>query len=253
MTRQHVCLITVLLSLAACSEPSAPSAAGDTNKSESKSKDEPGTGTGSATPAQPGNGRFTGEGIVDLGKLLHRTPEQVEAVLGKPSDTGMQRISCVRFVPERVFFACEQEARFYPFAKLERIEVEYEDGHAAAINLVGLPGEGAFDPYAALKVAGLELPGEPKPSSPATMGDSGDKVEVWDWGNDKARLLVGKRQYRVRLSVVNGDWKRSKLEVVDNSPLSDDEKQRIKQPKNQAPAEGGAEAGESALVSEQPT
>ena len=104
-------MLFVSLALLGCEPPQAGNAA---------TKDE-------AAPSSPKQAadtdreRFTGSGVVDLSGLLHKTPDEVEALLGKPTDTGKQRISCVRFVPERVFFACEQEARFYAHPKLERI------------------------------------------------------------------------------------------------------------------------------------
>jgi hypothetical protein len=215
--------LSILPAIPACEPASAPSAEADRAEPASK---QPASKTDMS--------RFTGEGVVDLAALLRRTPEQVEALLGKPTDTGVQRISCVRFVPERVFFACEQEARFYAHPQLDRIAVEYEDGYAATIQLVGLRGEGEFNPDKALAIAGLALPGNPRASTPTFgMGDDPEqKVQAWDWFNSAARLMVEGKQFRVRVSVVNGEWKRSKVEVIDNTPLDDDQRKRIKTSKS---------------------
>ncbi|MFV8751917.1 hypothetical protein ACNOYE_15335 [Nannocystaceae bacterium ST9] len=230
MTSFHARRAALLLALsilpslvAACEPASAPSAEAD-----------PAKPTSEAPARKTDMSRFTGEGVVDLSALLRGTPEQVEALLGKPTDTGVQRISCVRFVPERVFFACQQEARFYAHPQLDRIAVEYEDGHAATIQLVGLHGEGEFNPDKALKIAGLALPGNPRASTPTFgMGDDPEqKVQAWDWFNSAARLMVEGKQFRVRVSVVNGEWKRSKVEVIDNTPLDDDQRKRIKTSKS---------------------
>jgi hypothetical protein len=219
------CLALILLGiLAACETPSAPGAEPDsTAKTDSPSK-----------PGGTDASRFTGKGIVDLSVLLHRTPEQVEALLGKPTDTGVQRISCVRFVPERVFFACEQEARFYAHPQLDRLVVEYEDGLSAAVSLVGLQGEGEFNPDKALALAGLALPGNPRESAPVFgLGDDPDKkVQAWDWFNSQARMRVDGLQFRVRVSTVNGEWKGSKVEVINNNPLDDEQRKRIKASKS---------------------
>lgn len=217
-------MVLVSLALLGCEPPQAGNAA---------TKDE-------AAPSSPEQAadtdreRFTGSGVVDLSGLLHKTPDEVEALLGKPTDTGKQRISCVRFVPERVFFACEQEARFYAHPKLERIIVEYEDGISAAVSLVGLQGEGEFTPDKALALAGLALPGNPRESKPEFgLGDDpNQKVQAWDWFNPSARMRIAGQQFRVRASVVNGEWKRSKVEVINNSPLSADQKKRIKTSKS---------------------
>jgi hypothetical protein len=212
VTRQPACLIALLLAITACPEPSAPN-----------TQDEPKSGS-----TQPPPKPFTGAGSIDLSGLLQQKPEVVEVVLGQPVETGKQRISCVRFVPERVFFACEQEARFYAFSGFERIEVEYEDGVAAAISLVGVMGEGAFEPQKALALAGLELEGEPHHERPALIGGQTDVVDTWTWNNAQARMRVADKEHMVRISVINGEWARSQVEVFDNSPLTEDQKQRIK-------------------------
>ena len=65
----------------------------------------------------------------------------------------------------------------------------------------------------------------------------GDVVDVWVWGNSSARLLVDDLEHRVRLSVINGEWRRSKVEVINNHPLDADQRARIKLPRGaEAPA-----------------
>lgn len=222
------CLALILLGiLSACETPSAPGAEPDSTATEKSS----------APPSkanQTDASRFTGKGVVDLSALLHQTPEHIEALVGKPTDTGVQRISCVRFVPERVFFACKQEARFYAHPQLDRLTVEYEDGLAATVSLVGLHGEGEFTPDKALALAGLALPGNPRETAPVFgLGDDPDqKVQAWDWFNSESRLRVDGLQFRVRVSVVNGDWKRSKVEVINNNPLDDEQRKRIRASKS---------------------
>lgn len=169
-------------------------------------------------------GRVLADAPIALGSVLGHAPADAEKVLGEPIETGSNRISCVRFLPERVFFACEQEARAYTdrSGKLEGIRVEYEDGKAASISMTGLVGEGEFSPEKALAIAGLELPGEYRTIEPQAG------VKVWDYWNTEARLVLDGKQYRVQVSVIDGEWPRSKVEVMINHPLSDDEKSRIK-------------------------
>jgi hypothetical protein len=224
--------LAILVVLGACEPASAPGPGADATADV-----KPPRSTKASKASKPGQTdmeRFSGKGILDLSVLLNRSPEQVEAILGKPTDTGVQRVSCVRFVPERVFFACQQEARFYPYPQLERIVVEYEDGHATTISLVGLTGVGEFTPDGALAIAGLALPGSPRESKPTFgLGDTPDThVQAWDWHNADARMRVEGQQYRVRVSTVNGEWSRSKVEVINNTPLDAEQRKRIKQSKS---------------------
>jgi hypothetical protein len=186
---------------------------------------------------------------IDLRKIVNKTPPEVDAVLGEPTGTGSDRVSCVRFVPERVFFACEQDIRVYAHPKFESVRVEFEDGHAAVVAIAGLPGAGSFDPKAALATVGLELPGEPRHDNPPldSLGGDGssDMVDRWEWGNSRARLLIDGLEHRVRLTVVNGDWARAKLELINNNPLSPEQKERIKLPRGTEPASSGTEAAPS--------
>jgi hypothetical protein len=171
--------------------------------------------------------------------MLGHTPDAIEALLGPASATESTRISCVRFLPDRVFFSCTQELRRYPgpAGLAEGIAVDYEDGRAAAVAVTGPVGTGEFDPAAALRRLGLDLPGTPRHVQPQAG------VDVWDWWNTEARLLVEGRQYRVQVSVVDGAWARAKVEVLLNHPLTNDEKARIKLPARAAGAEETASPG----------
>jgi hypothetical protein len=167
---------------------------------------------------------------IDLNLLVNKTPDEVDAVLGPPKDTGTDRVSCVRFVPERVFFACEQQIRVYQRPPFEQVRVEFEDGRAANIGITGLPGEGAFNLDAALASVGVLLPEAPSHSNPALGigGDPGDVVDLWEWSNARARLRVDGLEHRVRVSVVNSEYRRAKLEIINNNPLSSEQAARIK-------------------------
>lgn len=191
---------------------------------------------------------------IDLTLLVNKTPAEVEAVLGPAKDTGSDRVSCVRFVPERVFFACEQEVRVYERPPFEQIRVEFEDGRAANVALSGLPGEGPFNLEAALASVGVSLPDAPLHDNPAlgVGGEPGDVVDRWEWGNARARLRVDGLEQRVRVSVVNSDYRRAKLEIINNNPLSPEQTARIKpikgtssdvsEPANELGHPGGAAA-----------
>jgi hypothetical protein len=136
----------------------------------------------------------------------------------------------VRFVPERVFFACEQEIRVYQRPPFEQVRIEFEDGRAANVALSGLPGEGTFNLDAALASVGVVLPEPPSHDNPAmgVGGDPGDVVDRWEWGNSRARLRVDGLEQRVRVSVVNSEYRRAKLEIINNNPLNPEQVARIK-------------------------
>jgi len=224
VTRLHASLLATLL-LVACTKDSASGANTDGEAGPDAQTDpKPKLGA----DGQP-LGQLSAAEYIDLGALVNKTPEQVEAVLGEPSDTGSDRISCVRFVPDRVFFSCEQEIRVYPHKQFELIRVEYEDGRAALVGISGLPGDGPFDHRAALTAMGVAVPGEPTHDSPSVdRAGSDDVVDRWEWGNSQARLRVDGLEHRVRLSVVNGDWRRAKLEIINNHPLTPAQQERVK-------------------------
>lgn len=228
--------------LAACSPDSATGADG-----------KPAAGGAGATPvghevsgpaaANDGTslGQLVANELINLNAIVNKTPAEVDAELGPPKNTGSDRISCVRFVPERVFFACEQEIRIYEHPKFESVRVEFEDGRAATVALAGLPGEGAFNPDAALALVGVRLPDGPRHDNPSLGmgGDSEAVVDRWEWSNTRARLLVDGLQFRVRLSVVNGEWSRAKFELINNNPLDADQQARIKPVRGTEGAAGG--------------
>ena len=230
--RLRPCLLATLW-LAACSPETGPKPDTDAGKSAANPPQAPASG-----PADPSLGQLVASDTIDLTKIVHKSPAEVDAVLGAPTDTGTDRISCVRFVPERVFFACEQEIRVYGHPKFESIRVEFEDGYAAVVALAGLPGEGEFEPEAALASVGLSLPESPAHDNPALNQGTG-QVDRWEWGNSRARLRVDGLEHRVRLTVVDGDWRRAKLELIENNPLSPEQQARVKAPRG---GEGAAPA-----------
>ena len=202
-----------------------------------------------AKPSAPAGGEtqelgsVTKTEVIDLAAIVNKTPEEVEALLGANEGTGSDRISCVRFLPERVFFACKQELRVYKHPEFEEIRVDFEDGRAAQVALIGLPGGGEFEPKAALALVGVSLPGEGRERSEAVStnnGSAGGNARIWEWGNSSARLILDGQQQRVRLSIVEDDWARTKLELINNNPLTDEQKARIKQPRNATPPAGEA-------------
>jgi hypothetical protein len=173
---------------------------------------------------------------IDLNLLVNKTPAEVESVLGPAQEVGSDQVSCVRFVPERVFFACEQEIRVYERPPFEQIRIQFEDGRAANVALSGLPGEGTFNLEAALASVGVSLPDTPAHDNPAlgVGGDPGDVVDRWEWSNSRARLRVDGLEHRVRLSVINSEYRRAKLEIINNNPLSPEQAARIKTVKGES-------------------
>jgi hypothetical protein len=237
-------LCTVLL--AACPGDSAMSA----NQNKALPADgkalEPRVSGPAVAPDGTTLGQLRSSEHIDLNLLVNKTPAEVEAVLGKPENLGSDRVSCVRFVPERVFFACQQEIRIYQRPPFAHIRVEFEDGRAANVTLSGLPGEGVFNVDAALALVGVVLPDAPSHDNPplGVGGDPDDVVDRWEWGNSRARLRIDGLEHRVRVSVVNSDYRRSKLEIINNNPLSPEQTARIK------PVKGSP--GESSSSSEPP-
>lgn len=242
VTRIQTSLLAVLW-LGACSTDSAPSAKAEDSRGQvtPASKPEP-----ELALDDEALGQLTATEFIDLEAIVNKSPAEVDALLGTPTQTGSDRISCVRFVPKRVFFGCEEEIRVYAHPQFESIRIEFEDGHAAVVALSGLPGEGDFDARAALASVGLELPGEPVHDNPALTGPSpeGEVVDRWEWGNSRARLLIDGLEHRVRLSVVNSEWRRAKLELINNNPLDADQRKRIKQPRGSAP-DGASSPGDA--------
>jgi hypothetical protein len=194
------------------------------------------TAAAPATPAKANKGgQFLPNAPVKWNDLLRASPEDVAASLGAHTREGGGRISCVRFLPKRVHFACTHIARDYAHPAFEKVTVDFEDGRAAAVSLVGFKGaKGEFSVDGTLEAAGIKAARAPRPQS-------ADGAEVFVWFNHEAQLLVGKDQFLMRLSTVDQDWAKTKLEVIFNGPLSEDEKSRTKAHKSGA---GSAPAAE---------
>jgi hypothetical protein len=193
-----------------------PKAAGDNPKAEEPSKPTP--------PASGDLAKVSDDVALPLRKLLGKTPQEVEALLGEPLGKGRTRESCVRFVPERTWFECKWVWQRYAdkTKTFAAVQVTYEDGKSADLAFEHLPGAGKFDLDQALKHVGLELPGEPKLNEPQPQ------TKVWRWFNDDARLVVNGNQYRVMLSVVGGTWESTKLDIILNNALTEEQKKKIK-------------------------
>lgn len=248
-----------VLSLAACDPGSATGASGGEAAPAADQKataPDSNTQTEGKTDAKPEAkpetkgplGSISKTDAVDFTALVHKTPEQVEAVLGAHEESGSDRVSCVRFVPERVFFACEQEIRTYNHPAFEKIRIEYEDGRSARVGIIGLPGSGELEPTSALALVGLSVPGEPRSWTEAMStrdGTPDGTAHIWEWGNSSAKLLVDGQQQRVRLSIVDDNWARSKVELINNNPLTDAQKARIKLPRGESAPSSSPEASES--------
>ena len=165
--------------------------------------------------------------------MLGKAPAEIQPRLGDPTGKGMTRKSCLRFLPERTWFQCAYSFQRYvdPTSTYDAISVTYEDGLSAGLTFEGVPGEGAFEPKAALAQLGVTLVGEPKLSKPE------ENVELWSWFNGAARLRVHGRQYRVEISSIEGKWETSKVEFILNDPLTATQKATVRAPA--APPSGG--------------
>jgi len=186
-------------------------------------------------PKTPKAGGAMGKVLADaplpLAELFGAAPPQAEAMFGDPVAKGGSKESCVRFVPDRTWFKCKNAWQRYgdKTGTAETVYVTYEDGKVAAIAFEKVKGEGPFDPTAALKKVGLELPETPELKRPA------DNVKMWSWFNAQARLVFGERQYRVEVSTVDDQWETSKVDIMLNDPLNDDEKARAFEVEPQTP------------------
>ena len=218
----------VLLS-AACGNP-GPS----TNTAKPVIEPAPGPASPAAGPAAapaPTLAQVRDDLPLALPKLLGRPVAEVQALLGEPLGKGMARDSCVRFVPERVFFACKYAQQRYAdkTGNFAAVRVGYEDGVATEVAYDGWTGgAGAFTPEALLAGVGLVLPEAGTQTSPATG------VKLWSWFNSQARLKLGERQHRVEVSITGDDWKLSRVDVLLNDPLTPEQQLRVR------PPQGGA-------------
>lgn len=180
-------------------------------------------------------GKILASAPLPIAKILGQSPPDAETQLGPhmPDSKGGRREACVRYLPERTWFSCKFAWQRYSDATntFGVVHLTYEDGKASGLAFENIPGEGDFDPRAALKVVGLELPGEPLVENPQP------EVTIYNWWNARARLVIHERQYRVRVSTVSGKWDTAKVEIILNDPLSDSEKARIiENPEGKKPA-----------------
>jgi hypothetical protein len=224
----------LVLSLSACPAPSTPTEGTAAAKAETKGGaaakgDAKADKAAKPDAAKKPLGKFVEGNKYGWTDVLFQTPEAVDAKLGTPTKTARVYETCYRATPYKVMFKCDGNQRDYQLDSGERIEVTFEDGVATAMAVIALPGAGDFDPRVALELAGLDLPGEPKASNPSEV------AELWEWFNDEARLPLKKHEFRVQVSVVEKDWKRSKVEVLDNTALNDAQKAKIVEPKNPSP------------------
>src|SRR5690606_8156271 len=67
-------------------------------------------------------------------------------------------------------------------------------------------------------------------------------VLLWSWFNNHARLKIHDREHRVAVSIVEGDRARARVEVMENHPLTDDQKARILPPRTKAAPLGDGQA-----------
>ncbi len=177
-----------------------------------------------AKPADGAMAKLLDGAPLPLAELMGKSPQDVQPKFGEPTGKGLVRESCIRFVPERVWFGCKYVYQRYAdiSGKFEAVQVTYEDGAVTGLGFEGLKGEGEFTPTAALAFIGLELPGPGKETSPS------ENVQLWSWFNNTARLLIDGKQYRVSVSVVGGEWSSSKVEVILNHPLTDEQKAKVR-------------------------
>lgn len=146
----------------------------------------------------------------------------------------MDRNSCVRFVPERVLFACKYALRVHTdkTGTFKELLVAYEDGVVTEPTFDGLKsGSGPFDPQVLLSAVGVTLPEPGKPSIPAS------KVRLWSWFNSLARLRIAGKEYRVEVSVVEEDWSRGRMTIYENDRLAPEQAARIVPPAGAATSE----------------
>ena len=232
------------LLLTACPEPSAdagktaakPAAKPEAKPADTKAADKPADTKAADKPeakaaAKPADGptaTVRDDVPFPLAQMLGKKPDEIQPKLGEPTGKGLVRKSCIRFLPERTWFDCAFTLQRYldPNSTYAAITVTYEDGISTGISFEGIPGEGAFDPKAALAHTGVTLVGEPKQSQPE------ENVTLWTWFNGSARLLVDGKQYRVEVSSVDGQWGTSRVEYILNHPLTADQQARVRAPKS---------------------
>lgn len=210
----------------------ASKADGKTDPAKTDVKADVKADTKSGPPAADGPmGKALPDAPIPLTELFGAEPAKAETMFGDPVAKGGTKDSCVRFIPDRTWFKCKNAWQRYSdkTGTAESLYVTYEDGKVAAVAFEKVKGEGPFDPTAALKKVGLELPEVPTLKRPA------DNVKLWSWFNAQARLVFGERQYRVEVSTVDDQWETSKVDIILNDPLNDDEKARAFEVEPQTP------------------
>ena len=234
-TLSSMCCVASVALLAACGSGPGPQqavpAAADGGPAMPASHDSPASPAAAKTETLA---QVSEDVPLALPKLLGHSPEEVTALLGESLGPGMDRGTCVRFTPKRVFFACEYALR--PHADktgtFNKVVVTYEDGLATEVAFDGLKaGSGPFDPKVLLSAIGLTLPESGELSNPR------DKVRLWSWFNSLARLRVAGKEYRVELSVVEDDWSRARVSVMQNDHLTPAQQAKVL-------ADDGAQASE---------
>lgn len=232
----RVPLACVALLLTACPSdgsskkpPAADGGAKPAEKPDAKPAAKPDAKPVAKPTAKPDDGptaTVTEDSKFPLPQMLGKAPGEIQPRFGDPTGKGLSRKSCLRFLPERTWFECAYSFQRYVDASstYDAISVTYEDGISVGLAFEGIPGEGAFDPKAALAQLGVTLTGEPKVSKPE------ENVELWSWFNGAARLRVHDRQYRVEVSSVDGKWETSKVEFILNDPLTAAQKATVRAP-----------------------
>lgn len=217
-------MVLVVLALSACGAAPGPAAKKTEAKAEAKAE---------VKAEGPKLAAVREDVPVPLPAFLGKDSAAAEAQLEPPLGKGTATESCVRFVPERVFFACKRAFQRYGdrTGTFAAVHLEIEDGVVTGIGYEGWKaGHGPVSPAPLLAAVGLELPEEPLVDSPEPG------VRRWSWFNHLARLPIGGRQYRVEMSVVGDDWAHSKLSVILNDPLTEAQKAATLQVKDPAPA-----------------
>jgi len=218
----------------------APNQAASSGKAPGKAPEKAPETPAKATPAEPAKTPTkaptnTPEKLAEtrddvplpLTKFLGQPVADVQAQLGEHLGKGMAKKSCVRFVPERKFFGCEYALQRYAdkTGNFTSIQMAYENGVATAIAYDGWKhATGPFDAQALLSAVGLSLP------EPGDLTTPQPNVKLWRWFNQKARLRIHGKQYRVEVSVIDDDWARSRVEVLVNDPLTPEQTAKILQP-----------------------
>jgi hypothetical protein len=224
---------TIGFALAACQGSPGPAGPTPTAAAQAPAKAEP-----PAKP-QPPLAQVREDVPLPLPAVLGVPVAEVEKKLGAPTGKGMMRSTCVRFVPERTFFACKYTTQRYadPHGNFAGVSIEYEDGIATGIAFDGWKkATGPVEPAPLLAAIGLTLPEQPDVDTPA------EGVRRWQWFNHKARLLLGGKQHRVEMSTAGDSWERTRIEIVLNEQLTPEQKAKIVQPARESAPEATPDA-----------